>query len=78
MDTGQTRDVTNGEEERVCFSSPLSVPVVPAVRWLVGKGADMLATDVKGRLPRQTADVHGHAQTSALLSSLARNEWLRL
>ena len=49
-----------------------------AVRWLVSKGADMLATDRKGRLPRQTADAHGHGETSALLSALARNEWLRL
>lgn len=48
------------------------------MRWLVGKGADLLAADRKGRLPRQTADAHGHAQTSALLSSLARSEWLRL
>ena len=49
-----------------------------AVKWLVGKGANMLAVDRKGRLPRQTADEHGHHKTSALLSELARNEWMRL
>jgi len=38
----------------------------------------MLAIDRQGRLPRQTADAHGHTETSALLSKLARSEWLRL
>ena len=31
-----------------------------------------------GATTRQTADAHGHAETSALLSTLARNEWLRI
>ena len=42
-------------------------------RWLVAKGADILATDGKGRLPRQTADAHGHGETSEVLSRLARS-----
>ena len=42
-------------------------------RWLVDKGADILATDIKGRLPRQTADAHGHGETSEVLSRLARS-----
>ena len=43
------------------------------VTWLVEKGADILATDGKGRLPRQTADAHGHGETSEVLSRLARS-----
>ena len=49
-----------------------------ACEWLVKNGANLLATDKKGRLPRQTAEQHGKFDTSALLSQLAKKEWLRL
>ena len=35
-----------------------------AARWCVANGADILAVDAKGRLPRQVADARGHAETA--------------
>lgn len=48
-----------------------------AARWCVGKGADMLATDAKGRIARQTAEAHGHGECAQMLSELARERWMR-
>jgi ankyrin repeat protein len=49
-----------------------------AAKWCVANGADILATDSKGRLPRQIADARGHAETAAVLSALAREKWLKV
>lgn len=49
-----------------------------AARWCVANGADILAVDAKGRLPRQVADARGHAETAEALSALARDKWLKL
>ena len=43
-----------------------------AARWCAREGADMLATDSKGRVARQVAHARGHKETAEALSALAR------
>ena len=49
-----------------------------AARWCARKGADMLATDSKGRVARQLAHARGHKETAEALSALAREQWMRI
>ena len=47
-------------------------------RVVRAKGADMLATDSKGRVARQLAHARGHKGTAEALSALAREQWMRI
>lgn len=46
------------------------------VQTLVNRGANMLATDHKGRVPRQLAQAANHRCTAELLSALAKESMI--
>ncbi|KAL6754371.1 ankyrin repeat-containing domain protein [Haematococcus lacustris] len=47
--------------------------LIRTVRHLAARGADLLAADLHGRVPRQLAALHGHTSAAQLLTELARN-----
>lgn len=46
------------------------------VSVLASKGANLLAQDMHGRVPRQLAHLHRHTRTAQLLSTLARGQYV--
>ena len=50
-----------------------------AARWCARKGADMLATDSKGRVARQLAHARGHKETAeGVIRARAGEQWMRI